>query len=185
MGWERASKTKDKLQYFYIHRRQLPYNSVQRELSQQKLQKPVSVSISMCSFRWFVMWHMISIFFCYFFLILNWHHRRFTLKSLRDEENQNCCSKAPRLSRTGAIQTGAILALLRMPCKCSLALGLKGGLTAPHKTTKKNKKWNLLAICYAAKGRYKHPCSLLSLECLTHQAMVPFWSKFSLFSGIW
>lgn len=124
--------------------------------------------------------HMISIFWGSFFVILSRHHRRFTRKFL-NQEDQNRCSKTPRLSRWGAV-----FALLQVPCQCSLALSLKGGFSASH-TTSKNKIWsrNLLAICYATKGRSKHPCSLFPLECPTHQAIVPFWSKFSLFSGTW
>lgn len=126
--------------------------------------------------------HMIGIFFGSFLVILNWHHRRFTCKFLKDEEDQNCCSKTPTLSRRGTV-----LALLQMLCKCSLALSLKGGFSAPHKTKNKNKRRsrNLLAICYGTKSRSKPPCFFFPLECPTHQATEPFWSKFSLFSGTW
>lgn len=115
---------------------------------------------------------MISIFFQFFFVILNWHHKHFTHKFLKKEKDQNCSSKSPRVSRRGTV-----FALLQMPSKCSLALSLKGGFSAPDKANKKTKRWSrsLLAICYATKGRSKHPLFLFppwGLHSSSHSAIL-------------
>lgn len=125
--------------------------------------------------------HMISIFFHFFFMILNWHHKRFTHKFLKKEKDQNCFSKSPRVSMRR-------LSLLSCRCRPRAVWHWVSKEASQHQTRQIRRPKDEAETCWQFAMRLRADpsilCSFFPLEG-PNQATVPFWSKFSFFSGAW